>query len=523
MGFFSKIKTLFTSDENISSQTSKNYDEEISEVKKIKNKLEEGKVSKISQIQKIENELLAEEEYELAHKENEESKEVLSEKNTEKPSTYKKAISYMTNQFVDSKLSTESEPEEEQIAYEIIDNSHLIVALRESEQKLSAWLKIVLQGVNKKGDLLNSRLYFLLNSLEIPKSEIHSFITDFNSWLDRMEYSLLEEFKSELQYRLSLALELEDEEDERSRLILKLNSSLSKTREHLLNGLQNLFSQYSALDNNFWDELEELFIMSDMGYEAAQKLIDILKKVAITHNIETPQDLLPHFSEELAKLFTTPKRISAINPPEVILMVGVNGVGKTTTIAKLAYRERMQGKKVLIVAADTFRAAAIEQLGVWAKRIGVDFYSKQHGSDPAAVAYEAMEKGLAGGGYDKYDTIFIDTAGRLHTKTGLMDELTKIRNVINKKHEGSPHRTILTIDATTGQNALQQTKLFSESAQVSEIILTKLDGTAKGGVALAIATLFQIPITYIGLGEKLEDLRPFNAKDFAEALFELKK
>ncbi len=397
---------------------------------------------------------------------------------------------------------------------EDISDEELLVALRTSNQKLSDWLNIILQHVEEKGELLDKRIAFLLKSLGIEEAESEKFIVDFNAWLSKMDYRFLDEFRSELQYRLSLALELEDEEDEKNRLILKLNTSLTKTREQLLTGINVLFSQHTELDSAFWEELEELFIMSDMGFESAQALANVMKKAAATKNITTPQELLPHFAEEVEKLFAVPKRIEAVNPPEVILMVGVNGVGKTTTVAKLAYRSKMQGKKVLIVAADTFRAAAIEQLEVWTQRIGVDFYAKVHGSDPAAVAFEAMYKALEG----VYDTVYIDTAGRLHTKTNLMDELTKIRNVISKKHESAPHRTILIIDATTGQNALQQTKLFSQSAHVSEIILTKLDGTAKGGVALAIASQFNAPITYIGLGEKLEDLRPFDAHDFAHAL-----
>ncbi len=410
--------------------------------------------------------------------------------------------------------------EEEVHAQEAIeDDKELVLALRQSEQKLSSWLAIILKNVNKKGDLLNKRILFLLQALSLSEQESQNFLDDFNVWLDKMEYVYLDEFKSELQYRLSLTLDLEDEEDERNRLILKINQSLSKTREQFLTGVHALFSSHSQLDAAFWEELEELFIMSDMGYDSAVKLVEILKKAAVTMNISTPSELLPHFADEVAKLFTTQKRIEKFNPPEVILFVGVNGVGKTTTIAKLAYRSKLQGKRVLIVAADTFRAAAIEQLNVWADRIGVDFYSKSHGADPAAVAYEAMDIALEKG----YDTIYIDTAGRLHTKTGLMDELGKISSVIAKKHASAPHRTILVIDATTGQNAIQQTKLFTETAKVSEIILTKLDGTAKGGIAIAIASLFNTPITYVGLGEKLDDLRPFNPEDYANALFDIQK
>jgi fused signal recognition particle receptor len=197
-------------------------------------------------------------------------------------------------------------------------------------------------------------------------------------------------------------------------------------------------------------------------------------------------------------------------------MVGVNGVGKTTTIAKLAHRAQMQGKKTLVAAGDTFRAAAIEQLGIWAKRVGAGFYAKEHGADPAAVAYEAMTTAIKEG----YDQIFIDTAGRIHTKVDLMEELKKIKRVLGKKMDGAPHRTILVLDATTGQNALSQVKLFSEAVDLDEIVLTKLDGTAKGGIIVAVALEFKIPISFIGLGEQMEDLRPFSGEDFAKALLD---
>jgi fused signal recognition particle receptor len=195
-------------------------------------------------------------------------------------------------------------------------------------------------------------------------------------------------------------------------------------------------------------------------------------------------------------------------------MVGVNGVGKTTTIAKLAHRAQMQGRSVLIAAGDTFRAAAIEQLQIWAERVGAGFYAKQAKSDPAAVAYEALERALQEG----YDLLIVDTAGRLHTKVDLMDELKKVKRVLNKKHPGAPHTIFLVVDATTGQNAISQTKLFHEGVGVDEIVLTKLDGTAKGGVVLSIAIEHGLPITFVGLGEKMEDLRPFSGDDFARAL-----
>ncbi|MBQ8743985.1 MAG: signal recognition particle-docking protein FtsY [Mailhella sp.] len=398
----------------------------------------------------------------------------------------------------------EVSPEEEALA----------LALRQAEPKLSAWLAVVLDGVEEADDLLWKRLGFLLRALETPAEEAQAFMDDFRGWLKRMDYRWLDDFRSELQYRLALALDMEDEEDERDRLFSKLQAGLARTSERFGQGLKALFSGHTELNAAFWEEMEELFIMADMGAEPTFALVKKLKERASAAGITTPDGLMPILEEEVEAIFKTPRRIAAVNAPEVILMVGVNGVGKTTTIAKLAYRARMQGKKVLIAAADTFRAAAVEQLEVWAQRIGADFHAKGTGADPAAVAFEAMDKALKGG----YDVIFIDTAGRLHTKSNLMDELHKIRMVVERKHPGAPHRTILVIDATTGQNALQQTKMFKDTSGVNEIILTKLDGTAKGGVALAVASQFELPITFIGLGEKMEDLRPFDPHDFARAL-----
>ena len=390
----------------------------------------------------------------------------------------------------------------------------LALALRQAEPRLSAWLNVVLDGVEEADDLLWKRLAFLLRALETPEDEAKVFLDDFRGWLERMEYHWLEDFRSELQYRLALALDMEDEEDERDRLFSKLQSGLARTRARFGQGLAALMAGHTELNGNFWDEMEELFIMADMGAEPSLALVKRLKERAREAGVTTPDGLMPLLEQEVEAMFKAPRRIAVVNPPEVVLMVGVNGVGKTTTIAKLAYRARMQGKKVLIAAADTFRAAAVEQLEVWAERVGADFHAKGMGADPAAVAFEAMDMALRGG----YDVVFIDTAGRLHTKSNLMDELHKIRMVVERKLPGAPHRTILVIDATTGQNALQQTKMFKDTSGVNEIILTKLDGTAKGGVALAVASQFELPITFIGLGEKMEDLRPFDAHDFARAL-----
>jgi len=390
----------------------------------------------------------------------------------------------------------------------------LTLRLREAEPRLSVWLGIVLEGVDEAGDLLWQRLFFLLRALDAPEAEAQNFVRDFQEWLTRMDYRQVEEFRSELQYRLALALDMEDEEDERNRLFLKISQGLSRTREQFAKGLDALFAGHGELNDAFWEELEELFIMADLGYEPSIELVERLKERARKEKVTESAKVRELLMAEVEEIFRAPRRIAAVNSPEVVLMIGVNGVGKTTTIAKLAHRDRMQGKKVMIAAADTFRAAAIEQLQVWAGRVGALFHARTAGSDPAAVAYEAMDRALQEG----VDVLYVDTAGRLQTKVNLMEELTKIRQVLGKKHAGAPHRSILVIDATTGQNALSQTKLFKEAAGIDELIITKLDGTAKGGVAIAVAMQHHLPITYVGLGEKMEDLRPFSGEDYARAL-----
>jgi fused signal recognition particle receptor len=392
--------------------------------------------------------------------------------------------------------------------------NQLVLALREAEPRLSVWLSLILTDVDRAGPLLWERLTFLFSCLEAPAAEAEAFVAQFGKWLADMEYEAVEEFRSELQYRLALALDLEDEEDERNRLFLKLSESLSKTKEQIARRIDGLLGSHTVIDAAFWDEFEEILIMADLGYEPTAKLMDILKERVRKSGETDPARFREILREELSAIFTPQKTIKAVNPPEVVMIIGVNGVGKTTTIAKLAHRARLQGKKVLIAAGDTFRAAAIDQLKIWADRVGALFYAKGENADPAAVAYEAMDRALAEG----CDIMFLDTAGRLHTKANLMEELKKIKRVLGKKHPGAPHRSVLVLDATTGQNALSQTKLFNEAVDLDEIILTKLDGTAKGGVIVGIALEYGLPITYVGLGEKMEDLRPFSGQDFALAL-----
>lgn len=289
-----------------------------------------------------------------------------------------------------------------------------------------------------------------------------------------------------------------------------LKHGLERSRE----AISEVFYMGGEVDESFWEDLEDTLVMGDMGAELALRVSDDLRELAAKKGLTRASQLRGALADRLAAEFPKPVRDPFDDTPSCVLFVGINGAGKTTTCGKLAGRAMGEGKRVLLGGADTFRAAAIEQLQVWAERVGALFHARPAGSDPASVAYEAMDRALA----EKVDILFVDTAGRLQTKVNLMEELTKIRQVLGKKHEGAPHRCILVIDATTGQNALSQAKLFKEAAGVDELILTKLDGTAKGGVAIAVAMQEKLPITYVGLGEKLEDLRPFNGADYARAL-----
>ena len=305
-------------------------------------------------------------------------------------------------------------------------------------------------------------------------------------------------------------------EERRGGFFRRLRENLSKTRVALSAEVQaTLFEQ---LDADAWERLEEALVMADVGAATTADVVARLEREASAGDLEGGEALTARLVELLAEIARPSERPSTIElaqQPTVIMVAGVNGTGKTTTIGKLAWNLRSElGKSVLVGAADTFRAAAVEQLTAWADRAGAEIVTGVPGSDPGAVAYDAVAKGRQLG----VDVVIVDTAGRLHTQDDLMAELTKIRRVIDKQLPGAPHETLLTIDATTGQNGLRQARLFSEAVPVDGIVLTKLDGTAKGGIALAIAAELGIPVKLIGIGESLEDLRPFDADDFARAL-----
>ncbi|WP_373232036.1 signal recognition particle-docking protein FtsY [Cohnella sp.] len=299
----------------------------------------------------------------------------------------------------------------------------------------------------------------------------------------------------------------------------KFRDGLAKTRDAFVGKVEELFTRRKKIDEEFFEELEEILIGADVGVNTVMGLIDDLRAEVKKRKIEQPSELQPILSEKLVNMLKgtdeSPDLNSNPNGITVILFVGVNGVGKTTTIGKLAWRYKQQGKKVLLAAGDTFRAGAIEQLQVWGERVGVDVIKQESGSDPAAVMFDAAVAAKQ----RNVDVLICDTAGRLQNKVNLMEELSKIHRVIQREISGAPHETLLVLDATTGQNALQQAKLFGEKSGVTGLVLTKLDGTAKGGIVIAIRNELSLPVKFVGLGEKMDDLEPFDADQFVHALF----
>ncbi len=297
----------------------------------------------------------------------------------------------------------------------------------------------------------------------------------------------------------------------------RLKAGLAKTREKLADKIDELLHGSVKIDDELLDELEETLIMSDVGTKTTEKLMTDLRKGVRKAEIKTSDDVKKFLSNQIREILIEEEGFTGVevNPPYVILMIGVNGAGKTTTIGKLSAYYKEGGKKVMVAAADTFRAGAIEQLEIWAKRTGAEIIKHNEGTNPSSVALDAVRSAVAG----NFDVLIVDTAGRLQNKFNLMEELKKINRIIGKGIAGAPHEVLLVLDATTGQNALRQAELFSKSANITGIVLTKLDGTAKGGMIIGIKEELNIPVKWVGVGEGLDDLRPFNAKEFADALF----
>lgn len=300
----------------------------------------------------------------------------------------------------------------------------------------------------------------------------------------------------------------------------KLVDGLAKTRDNIADGIDSIFSGFSSIDDDFYEEIEEILIMGDLGVDTTMTVLDNLKEQVKAKHIKEPEEcrqLLIDIIKEQMSL--DDKAYEFENRKSVVLVIGVNGVGKTTSVGKLAANLKAQGKKVIVAAADTFRAGAIEQLEEWSNRAGVEIIAQQEGSDPAAVIYDA----LAAAKSRNADVLVCDTAGRLHNKKNLMDELSKINRIIDREYPEACRETLIVLDGTTGQNALSQARQFKDAADISGIILTKLDGTAKGGIAIAIQSELGIPVKYIGLGEQIDDLQKFDPDEYVNAIFATKE
>jgi fused signal recognition particle receptor len=305
--------------------------------------------------------------------------------------------------------------------------------------------------------------------------------------------------------------------EEKKGFFQRLKEGLFKTHQGMVSKIDQLIAGKRKIDDSLLEELEEILITSDIGVKTTHQLLSQVTEKVRRKELEDADQLKKALQEQMFLILNQQEKALDISPvrPLVIMVIGVNGTGKTTTISKIAQKLKGQGKSVLLVAADTFRAAAIEQLEVWGQRVGCEVIKHKSGSDPSAVVFDALKAGKARGS----DVIIVDTAGRLHTKVNLMEELKKIKRVMSRELPDSPHEILLVLDATTGQNAISQAKMFNKELGVTGIVLTKLDGTAKGGILISISDELKIPIRYIGIGEKVDDLREFNARDFVDALF----
>ncbi|NLI13288.1 signal recognition particle-docking protein FtsY [Pelotomaculum propionicicum] len=329
---------------------------------------------------------------------------------------------------------------------------------------------------------------------------------------------LKESIKGGSQQAAAASETTQEPELEKTGFFGRLKESLTKTRQSFVEKIDNLVHRHKAIDEDLYEELEEILVQADVGVNTAMELVEKTRRSVKERRVDDAGELKAILKEHIREMLGTDTASLNITDetPTVIMVVGVNGVGKTTTIGKLAHYYKSRGAKVLLGAADTFRAAAIDQLEIWAERVGVEIIKHREGADPAAVAFDSLQAAKA----RRADLLIVDTAGRLHTKANLMEELKKISRVLGREMAGAPHEVLLILDATTGQNAVNQARLFGEAVGITGIALTKLDGSSKGGVIIAVKQALDIPVKLIGIGESLEDLRPFSPGDFADALFD---
>ncbi len=327
-----------------------------------------------------------------------------------------------------------------------------------------------------------------------------------------------EELQMNEELQINNELHMNKNEDKKKGFFSKLVIGLSKTRDNLIGGVENVLNSFITIDEEFYEELEEALIMADLGVNTVLKVIEDLRVKVKEQKLTSTEEVRELLKNELKSLMLVNEdAYDFVDQKTVLLVIGVNGVGKTTTIGKLSNQYKLAGKTVMLAAADTFRAAAIDQLKVWANRSGVPLIAQSENSDPGAVVYDAIQSAKA----KNTDILICDTAGRLHNKKNLMDELHKIYRIIEREYPAAHKEVLLVLDSTTGQNAVQQAKLFKETADITGVVLTKLDGTAKGGIAIAIQSELKLPVKYIGVGEGIDDLRPFDSNDFIDALFNI--
>lgn len=380
------------------------------------------------------------------------------------------------------------------------------------------------KGKKDKSESVENDLESEISIIESTELEEIESIKEILEVKDEIEYietiseieelEELEELEDDI-LKIEEDTEIESVEEKKIGFFKKILSGLGKTRKSILTGIENVLKNFSSIDEELFEELEEVLIMADIGVDTSLVIISAVRERVKKEKVTEVSAIKDLIVEEISKILTHENSEFILKSPTVILVIGVNGVGKTTTIGKLTNNYKKQGKKVILAAADTFRAAAIDQLEVWGNRSSVDVIKHQENSDPGAVVFDAVSAAKA----RKADILICDTAGRLHNKKNLMDELGKIFRIINREYKEAQLEVLLVLDATTGQNALQQAKVFKEVAGITGIVLTKLDGTAKGGIVIAIKNELEIPVRFVGVGEGIEDLQPFDAHQFAKALF----